>query len=188
MSKDILKEHLKDYLTDRGVNINKTGTCLVCGQGTKTPCAGYNSKNNTYHCFSCGINYDIFDFLADDMQLDIKSNFREIYLEGCKMFNINQDINVMNKQEIKISKKSLQSKINYSDYYDSCHSNIDKTDYLINRGLNPEVIAKFNLGYDTDSKCLIIPVSQDYYIKRSTQEKKFVNLKGVEVQLFNNNI
>ena len=56
----------------------------------------------------------------------------------------------------------------YSKYYAQCHERVTSTNYFLDRGLTPEVIEKFNLGYDSQRKNVIIPVTASSYIERAT--------------------
>lgn len=56
----------------------------------------------------------------------------------------------------------------YSKYYAQCHERVTSTNYFLDRGLTPEVISKFNLGYDSQRKNVIIPVTASSYIERAT--------------------
>lgn len=56
----------------------------------------------------------------------------------------------------------------YSKYYAQCHERVTETNYFLDRGLTPEVISKFNLGYDSQRKNVIIPVTASSYIERAT--------------------
>ena len=56
----------------------------------------------------------------------------------------------------------------YSKYYAQCHERVTETNYFLDRGLTPEIIEKFNLGYDSQRKNVIIPVTASSYIERAT--------------------
>lgn len=62
--------------------------------------------------------------------------------------------------------------------------------YLTGRGLTPETMSRFKLGYDAQRRSVIIPYNQSgsYYGRRSTipdTDRKHDNLKGVSMPLFN---
>lgn len=54
----------------------------------------------------------------------------------------------------------------YSKYYAQCHERVTSTNYFLDRGLTPEVIEKFNLGYDPHFNTAVIPVTASYYKAR----------------------
>lgn len=60
----------------------------------------------------------------------------------------------------------------YSKYYAQCHAQVTSTNYFLDRGLTPEIIEKFNLGYDPQYKAkstsipvkaAVIPVTASLY-------------------------
>lgn len=198
MSKEILKGYLPNYLESRGVSLHKIGSCIVCGRGSKTPCAGYNQRTNKYHCFSCGIDYDILDLIAQEEGLDVDKDFKEVLSIGCNMYNIplespqnglnsNYSTNIHSSIKSVSEAKIEQSKdiVDCRQYYNDCHNNLLMTDYMISRGIGQETLDRFLIGYDPKDKCIVIPVSKHFYIKRSVEGKRFMNLKGVEVDIFN---
>ena len=63
----------------------------------------------------------------------------------------------------------------YSKYYAQCHERVTETNYFLDRGLTPEIIEKFNLGYDPQYKArptsipvkaAVIPVTASLYKAR----------------------
>lgn len=194
MSKEALKEYLPNYLESRGVSLKKIGVCLVCNGGHKDPCAGYDAKRNKYHCFSCGIDYDIFDFIALDNNLNLENNFKEVLEIGCREYGIATDsLNDKESSNPPIKpKKSTEAEIagntedkDYTSYYHECHRNIALTKYMIDRGINQQTLDNFLIGYDVQQRCIVIPVTKSFHIKRSVEGKSFLNLKGVPVDVFN---
>ena len=53
-----------------------------------------------------------------------------------------------------------------SEYYAQCHAQVTSTNYFLDRGLTPEVIEKFNLGYDPYFNTAVIPVTSTTYKAR----------------------
>jgi replicative DNA helicase len=54
----------------------------------------------------------------------------------------------------------------YSKYYAQCHAQVTSTNYFLDRGLTPEIIEKFNLGYDPHFNTAVIPVTASGYKAR----------------------
>lgn len=54
----------------------------------------------------------------------------------------------------------------YSEYYAQCHARVTSTNYFLDRGLTPEVIEKFKLGYDPYFNTAVIPVTASGYKAR----------------------
>ena len=53
-----------------------------------------------------------------------------------------------------------------SEYYAQCHERVTSTNYFLDRGLTPEIIEKFNLGYDPHFNTAVIPVTSTTYKAR----------------------
>ena len=66
-------------------------------------------------------------------------------------------------------------------------SHIKETDYPQRRGLSEEVIERFKLGYGSQTKRLIIPITAGYYKARATDESepKYLIPKGAKTDLYN---
>ncbi len=50
----------------------------------------------------------------------------------------------------------------YKDYCLKCAADVDKTDYLINQGLKPEVYKRYNVGYDTETDQIVFPYNREF--------------------------
>ena len=59
--------YLKDYLTHKGLPTNKSKfLCLSKKHNDTIPSMSYNPKNNTIHCFSCGLTYDLISLVQEE--------------------------------------------------------------------------------------------------------------------------
>lgn len=75
----------------------------------------------------------------------------------------------------KINESTSAGTPDYSKYYAQCHKRVTETNYFLDRGLTPEIIEKFNLGYDPQYKAkptsipvkaAVIPVTASLYKAR----------------------
>ena len=177
-----IKDRLEEYLQSKGINTRKNFKCLVCGGGDRTPPMSY--KDNMVKCFSCGFTGDIFDLIGAEYRL---TEFKDQLEKAKEIFNIYEPNKQSNTD--KPSKQDKQNNLgpgpkNYEEYIKSCHKRVGETDYFIKRGLSKKTIDRFNLGYDPEVKAAIIPVSKTYYISRSIEGKRYLNLKNtVDKQL-----
>ena len=147
-----------------------------------------------YKCFKCGINEDVIGLYMlsagiSDMRtakLELLKNFFSFQgTENNQSMNLaralpvatrpvtNQtpvpayeSINAEKKEKVKETTNTGAP--DYSKYYAQCHERVTETNYFLDRGLTPEVIEKFNLGYDSQRKNVIIPVTASSYIERAT--------------------
>lgn len=85
----------------------------------------------------------------------------------------NGNFNAVKKE--KIQDTASTGTPDYSEYYAQCHKRVTETNYFLDRGLTPEIIEKFNLGYDPQYKArptsipvkaAVIPVSPSLYKAR----------------------
>lgn len=62
-----VKQILPLYLENQhSINTKKLFHCLNPNHEDCTASMGYNSRNETVHCFGCGATYDIFDLIGID--------------------------------------------------------------------------------------------------------------------------
>ena len=57
--------------------------------------------------------------------------------------------------------------IDFTNYFQKCISKIDKTDYLNERKINPELLKKYNVGYDDKREMVVFPINKNCYFARS---------------------
>lgn len=85
----------------------------------------------------------------------------------------NGNFNALKKE--KIQDTASTGTPDYSEYYAQCHKRVTETNYFLDRGLTPEIIEKFNLGYDPQYKAkptsipvkaAVIPVTASLYKAR----------------------
>ena len=180
---------MPQYLQKRGTDISKSFRCLSGTHEDKKPSMGYNDKDKKVHCFSCGINYDIFDLIGMDYSLkkfnDQVSRAKQLFGEyevkeprkaSPKLTNANPASELMEVNfalEHKEASPVPKPEKNFEGYCASMHENIGKTDYLASRGLSETSAKRFNLGYDeryklgkAEYKALIIPTSSTSYVAR----------------------
>ena len=150
-----------------------------------------------YKCFKCGINEDIIGLYMlhagiSDMRtakLELLKNFFSFQgTENNQGMNparapvitpvtnrpVTNQTPVQSNGNFNAEKKEKNQETtsagapDYSKYYAQCHERVTETNYFLDRGLTPEIIEKFNLGYDSQRKNVIIPVTASSYIERAT--------------------
>lgn len=148
-----------------------------------------------YKCFKCGINEDIIGLYMlhagiSEMRtakLELLKNF--FSFQGTENNNgmnparapvitpvtnrpvnnqtpvqSNGNFNALKKE--KIQDTASAGAPDYSKYYAQCHAQVTSTNYFLDRGLTPEIIEKFNLGYDPHFNTAVIPVTASTYKAR----------------------
>lgn len=83
--KERLRGFLPDYLGQKGINPRRPFRCLNPSHEDKDPSMSYNPKNQTVHCFGCGVTYDLLDLIGMDYHLN---RFPEQLRRGCELFHL----------------------------------------------------------------------------------------------------
>lgn len=168
-SYETLKPYLRDYLHLQGINPNRRFHCLNPEHTDRNPSMGFDAKRNKVHCFSCGADYDIFDLVKVQENLTTPG---KAFSRVQSLFGHPQNA----ERQRKMTKES--------SYIDNCATHYAETDYFFLRGLSTETIRKFSLGYDPKYRCVVLPCEQGKYVRRSVNEKKYLNEKGQTSPLF----
>lgn len=128
----------------------------------KTGSLSVNEKDNMWKCFGCGAGGDGISFVAKYKNIS--------QIDAAKLiasdFNLQVDFGKEEKDP---------SKLEIRRYILECQKNLEKTDYLQNRGLSLETLRFFGVGYDTKKKCVVIPYNRSYtyYQTRRVDRKEF---------------
>ena len=183
-----INTHLREYLQDKGLNPNKPFTCLNPSHDDKHPSMSYDDKRNIVKCFSCNSSYDLISLYALDNNLDNSKDFKRIIDELALKYNVDTKAN--KSDTIKKVINVIPKKEDYTKYINKCKKNIDKTDYLLKRGISEELQQKYNIGYDIKERMLVLPISKTCYLGRYTDDTnryKHHKPKGTTNELFNGN-
>lgn len=184
---DEIKTHLKDYLDELGLNTHKPFTCLNPSHDDKHPSMSYDDKRNIVKCFSCNSSYDIISLYALNNNLDNNTDFKKIVEDLALKYNI--DYTKTNKSNtLKKVTNVTPKKEDYTKYINKCKKDIDKSDYLLKRGLSEETIKKYNIGYDIKERMIVLPISNTCYLGRYTDDTnkyKHHKPKGTSNEIFN---
>ena len=122
----------------------------------KTPSFIVTPDMNRYHCFGCGANGDVLDFLMEINKLDFSSAVEMLAdLEGVNVqYEENGNYTRSSENSISYNQKQelyncIKDTANY--FYKNLIHNKVTLNYLLNRGLSKETIKKFGLGYSLNS-------------------------------------
>lgn len=184
-------ETLRNELTNRGIEklavIKKShGNIQVCcpvhkdGRERKPSCGinldGSNgTAPGTVHCFTCGYVADFKEFVSDCFGYNdggaygkkwLLENFVSVEAEKRKNFKINLGGRCAGRNTAFITEQEL-------DKYRYIHP------YMYKRHLTDEIIEKFDVGYDEETKCLTFPVWDEQgrcvFVARRSVKTKFFN-------------
>ena len=174
MDKNDIKQYLTEYvdsITEHTTKGNrKAYNCPICNSGKGENGTGaFNIDHNDttrWKCFSCGNGGDIFNLIGLVRNLD---TFYEQLKYACDIFNID-----FNSNDIELSKKEFkkdnfknamkvknetENKVNHTSYFKECNKQLaeflkDKKEY---RGISLDTLNKFTIGYDKQTKSIVIP-------------------------------
>lgn len=212
-ARETAKAMLPSYLSGKGIDLKRPFHCLSASHADRHPSMSYRPKTNTVQCYGCGEHGDIFDVIRMEYGLD-KENQREIFDTAYRVLGI--DVEHQNgypahpcpmKPEPLIKGDSEVTETDYTGYFREASCHIKDTDYAKRRGLSPEVIQRFQIGFDpawknptleeeqrqriSPSPRLIIPTSPSSYVARDTREtltekqRTYAKLKVGHLRIFN---
>lgn len=190
---DDVKDRLADLLelitTNRG---HDQYDCPLCGSGTgdhHTPAFHLYRDENRWHCFSCNEGGDILDLVGKLYDIeDVSDQLSKV----CDLLGIGFDNPKPRKKAIEPAKSVSNDKApktaqtqddlfkDYTEYFQQCQKNLNRTDYHKKRGISNETAKKLGVGFDSyyrDPKtgrqwrALIFPTSQSSYGVRNTDPK-----------------
>ena len=174
---DSLRPYLADYLHLRGINPAKRFRCLNPEHTDRNPSMGFDQRRQKVHCFACGADYDLFDLLMIDEGLaspgDALARAKELFGHA--------------EPTVKAAKAAPQQgspAVESATYLTDCARHRAETDYFARRGIGEETAERFALGYDPAQRCVVLPCAEGNFVRRSVDEKRYVNVKGQPSPLF----
>ena len=192
--KQRIKRRLGEYLTAKGININKPFTCLSGKHEDRHPSMSYDSQRYRVKCFSCNESYDIFDLIGLEYGL---TDTKDMMKKAFELFGETFSNNASGNQNQHKSERStmptnptppkaeqtaneVKPQPDYIQFFAECHARVGETDYFDFRGLTKETIDRFNLGFVVSKernvdpegyiewRSIVIPTSSTSYTKRNT--------------------
>lgn len=170
-----LRPYLSEYLQRKGINPRKRFRCLNPAHLDRNPSMGYDPRREKVHCFACGADYDLFDLLALEENLATPG---EALRRAEELFAPERTAGDIRK---KPSEKPPPAQ---KDYIQRCAERAAETPCFAQRGLSPETVRRFRLGYDPEQDCAVLPCAGGHCVRRSVAEKKYLNEKGHPSPLF----
>ena len=185
-AKQYIKDQLKDYLTTKGININKPFNCLNPLHNDKKPSMSYDKKRNKCHCFSCDADYDTFDIISNDYG----TSGNDTFLKAYELYGIEIESNYkMPIKQVRIERHQEEPKTDTKEL-ELLNNSLQNKDQAIeflntNRGINKEYLKTLtNIGYYTDTTnkfnntYLTIKTSDASFIRRNIDTKNNFRFKN----------
>lgn len=188
-----IRMHIRDELTpskkERGKYI-----CPICGSGSHGPnsTAAFSiEKDNIHgHCFACGFHGDIFDLYAQRDGISPQEATRAaVDRYGAAERRQPAPATKTRGTAEAVEAPAHDFSADIQRFHEAIPGSAGET-YLKGRGITPESIQRFSLGYDAQRRRVTIPYDRQgsYYDTRAIDAGAVMahgNLKGVEVPLFN---
>jgi len=183
-----------------GVELRR-GKCRCPFHEDKDPSFSVKESDNIWTCFAgCGSG-DAIDFVAKIKGIDLKDACQilaDFYGVSAPVSNGSKQRSTITlsatsggvgavsapKAQDKYTKAQLEAfKERSKEYVKSAIARAGETDYFVTRGLTPETIKRFGLGYDSVKKCVVIPYSScfSYHSTRSIEGRVFLKPNSDEL-------
>lgn len=159
------------------------------GGQERRPSAGIDKRTGVFHCFACEETHSLQEVISycfghyDDIAGGfgwswILKNFLTISVEERKPIQLSYE----RKHSGKSAKTQYVSEAEL-DKYREYHP------YMWKRKLTPEIVERFDIGYDSDTRCITFPVREVHgrtlFIARRSVESKFFNYpEGAEKPVY----
>lgn len=207
---DAVKQHLPEYMAEHhGWKKGKNIRCINPDHQDDNPSMGLNLKGEVprLKCFSCGESYSLIDVIMIDHDLDLNGAIQkafELYGKAEK-----PERKEMERPETDFTKEAATAHENMRKEADGNDGAV--LDYLISRGLEPEIINRYRIGEvpvyndmlkrypslraeNTDEKFIIFPFMDEhgnvpYFLaevaERREGKPRYRDIKYLEKPLFN---
>lgn len=164
--KNDIVDTISKYVDLKRIGSNYKGLCPFHNE--KTPSFTVSEEKQIFHCFGCGEGGDVFSFIMKQENVE--------FVDALKMLADNANIELKRKNiNPKLEKtKNILLEINREaarHFYRNLFNNRFAYDYLLNRGINKEVIKTFGIGYAIDSWNNLLDLLKSKGYKEEDMEK-----------------
>ena len=180
---DLQGVHLFHVIKDVGKDIMTTCPFHKNGQERK-PSFGI-SKDMICHCFACGWSGMLDDVISLCFGYDdcgfygtqwLTKNFVTVSIEQRKPI----ELDMVRNKPLEVKQYITEEELDSYRYYHP---------YMYKRGLTNEIIERFDIGFDSNSNCITVPVTDlnknvVFIARRSVQGKFFSYPRGSEKPVY----
>lgn len=178
-----LKQNLRTYLEQKGIDIKKPFKCLNPAHDDQNPSMSYYDKGNLVKCFPCDATYDLFDLIGIDYGI---SEFKAKKAKAEALFPTGLNYTrPTNKQPQTQPGKAQEAPMDTAPYLNECAANASKTDYFKSRGISAKTVKAYRLGFDPSKNAITIPTEGTSYILRYLGAGKMRYQAAGSLELFN---
>jgi DNA primase len=125
-----------------------TGLCPFHKE--KTPSFSVSDNKGFYHCFGCGVHGDVIGFLMEHRGLPYPEAVKELALQAGMELPKQDFYSAEKEKKIEDSYEVLEMATKWFENNLNSQAGMQARLYLKDRGLTPETIKKFRLGFAPD--------------------------------------
>jgi DNA primase len=169
---------------DEDLDLKKSGRVYKANcpfHNEKTPSFTYFPESKSFHCFGCGANGTVIDYIMH--QESIKEPYEAVEFMADK-FNIA----IKGFDKVTIQRKKKKVKENRSRALEDYKNVKQAESFLIDRGFGESTVKKFGVGYNVQENAITIPYLDTYgnvvgsaYRNFDDNKPKYINSSEDEV-------
>jgi len=182
---EIVKDKVQLFdLLDEDLDLKKSGRVYKANcpfHNEKTPSFTYFPESKSFHCFGCGANGTVIDYIMH--QESIKEPYEAVEFMADK-FNIA----IKGFDKVTIQRKKKKVKENRSRALEDYKNVKQAESFLIDRGFGESTVKKFGVGYNVQENAITIPYLDTYgnvvgsaYRNFDDNKPKYINSSEDEV-------
>ena len=149
-----------------------TGLCPFHKE--KTPSFSVSDNKGFYHCFGCGAHGDVIGFLMEQRGLPYPEAVKELALQAGMELPKYDSYDAEREKKVENSYEVLEMATKWFENNLNSQAGLEARLYLKERGLTPETIKKFRLGFAPDEW-----ESLKNYLKNSGVDEDIILANGL---------
>ena len=163
---------------------NYSGLCPFHGE--KTPSFSVHATRQFYHCFGCGVSGDVFSFIQKIENISFPESVRMVAQKLGIPLPKASYATPGEAKEARLRGQLLDVQERAVAFFQECLRRPEGArarEYLTGRGLDPELIARFRIGYAPDSGFLLRDRLKEEFSEEVLRESGLFSWKQEEERL-----
>ena len=163
---------------------NYSGLCPFHGE--KTPSFSVHATRQFYHCFGCGVSGDVFSFIQKIENISFPESVRMVAQKLGVPLPKASYATPGEAKEARLRGQLLDVQERAVAFFQECLRRPEGArarEYLTGRGLDPEMIARFRIGYAPDSGFLLRDRLREEFSEEVLRESGLFSWKQEEERL-----
>ncbi len=163
---------------------NYSGLCPFHGE--KTPSFSVHATRQFYHCFGCGVSGDVFSFIQKIENISFPESVRMVAQKLGVPLPKASYATPGEAKEARLRGQLLDVHERAVAFFQECLRRPEGArarEYLTGRGLDPEMIARFRIGYAPDSGFLLRDRLKEEFSEEVLRESGLFSWKQEEERL-----